>query len=326
MTGLEIVLLVLAILGLAVAATATVIILTLPRNDWHLCFPPNSWPVQVMFCAGTVLIFAFNVICRFTGWPAQAMQHLPFAACFAALLVNEFNAMLLHQAPERRLVLGSETLATMAAFCTVVGPIVTLTAYSVFFKVSHYAWHCLTALNGTVNAEPLTTVPCAQNPGDVVELFNSVTAYAYSYAYYLLCCATVMAFFATMHKTVYSNYMTMTVVSSWTLWTTNWCLRSIAPPEGLILTNGFVFLVLYLVPQVAVYCYAKSQGRAGQEEDECNDKDKRLPGAGSSPPPSPCLPDVTVDCGTWCVRWGLGRGDDDDVAQLVESTGSGGGT
>ncbi|QOE74359.1 G protein-coupled receptor-6.2 [Elephant endotheliotropic herpesvirus 3A] len=312
MTGLEILFLVLAILGLAVAITATAIILCLRPEEWRVCFPRNSWPIQVMFCAGTVLIFTFNVICRFTGWPPQAMQHLPFAACFATLLMNELNLLLIH-APERSLVLGAATLSTMTAFCTIIGPIVTMNVYSVFFRVSHYDWRCLNVLNGSVTVS--AAVPCAHTAAETVELFNAVTAYPYSYAYYLLSCAALLAFFATTHRSVYSNYLTMTVVASWTLWTTNWCLRSIAPTEGLILTNGFLFLALYLVPHVAVFCYVKRKVMTDGDYDKT--------GVGPSG-----LPDVTLDCGGWralgrCCRRG-GEGGEADNAYLVGGSDSGG--
>ncbi|UEH20451.1 G protein coupled receptor 5 [Elephant endotheliotropic herpesvirus 2] len=247
-----------AILGIVFTIAAFVSFLIFAVSNRPMCFPFNTWYTQFLFLAGLIIVFVLVIlyVCRPSIF--DYFGPLPFVICFSCLLVNAFDLVLLYR---YRIGLSAWTLLWLAFFCIFVNPIV-------LFQVDMallYAKTCgcfntsmlnTTVANNTTNATCTNHTEVYNNTAKSVIIITHLDTALYSYPYYLMFMALFLTCFS-FNRSLYVNYMFVTLLVSLLMWTVHWLVVSLLPSAGLALANGYAFLLLYVLPPILYRHYEK---------------------------------------------------------------------
>nr|QOE74763.1 G protein-coupled receptor 5 [Elephant endotheliotropic herpesvirus 1A] len=247
-------LLFLSVLGIVFTIAAIISFLTFYNRKKHLCFPYNTWYTQFLFLAGLIVVFILVILYICAPSRFEYFGPVPFVICFSCLLVNALNLLLIYR---YRIGLPSWMLVWMAFFCIFITPLVTLHVYKALVYVTNNACYNGTSLVNATNVVNSTSSAYLES----VSIWNSLITYLdtslYLYVYYLIVVSLFLSCFS-IKKSLYANYLFITLLLSWLLWTIHWCVSStiLLPATG-VTVNGYIFLLLYVLPPILYFHYER---------------------------------------------------------------------
>nr|AUH20916.1 G protein coupled receptor 5 [Elephant endotheliotropic herpesvirus 1A] len=242
-------LLFLSVLGIVFTIAAIIAFLIFYNRKKHLCFPYNTWYTQFLFLAGLIVVFVLVILYICAPSRFEYFGPVPFVICFSCLLVNALNLLLIYR---YRIGLPSWMLVWMAFFCIFLTPVVTFHVYKALLYITENACYNGTSLVNATNVQNSTSATVIWN-----SLITNLDTSLYLYVYYLIVVSLFLSCFS-VKKSLYANYLFITLLLSWLLWTIHWCVSStiLLSATG-VTVNGYVFLLLYVLPPILYFHYER---------------------------------------------------------------------
>ncbi|AHC02819.1 membrane protein EE45 [Proboscivirus elephantidbeta5] len=242
-----------AVLGIVFTVAAFISFVIFALSNRPMCFPFNTWYTQFLFLAGVIIVFVLVIlyVCRPSIF--DYFGPLPFVICFSCLLVNAFDLVLIYR---YRIGLSSWTLLWMAFFCIFINPIVLFQVDMALIYAKTCGCFNTSYLNNTVNATCWNATEIYNNTSKSISIVTHLDTALYSYPYYLMAVAMFLTLFS-FNRSLYSNYMFLTLLVSLLIWTIHWLVVSLLPSAGLALANGYAFLLLYVLPPIIYRRYER---------------------------------------------------------------------
>ncbi|UEH20560.1 G protein coupled receptor 5 [Elephant endotheliotropic herpesvirus 6] len=246
-------LLFLSVLGIAFTIAVIIAFFIFYNRKKHLCFPYNTWYTQFLFLLGLIVVFVLVILYICVPSRFEYFGPVPFVICFSCLLVNALNLLLIYR---YRIGLPSWMLIWMAFFCIFITPLVTLHVYKALVYVTNNACY-----NGTllINATAVVNATSQKYLKSVAiwnSLITDLDTSLYLYVYYLMIVALFLSCFS-VKRSLYANYLFITLLLSWLLWTIHWCVSSILLSATGVTVNGYIFLLFYVLPPIMYFHYER---------------------------------------------------------------------
>ncbi|UVZ35187.1 G protein-coupled receptor 6 [Elephant endotheliotropic herpesvirus 5B] len=258
-------------LGLLFTVFAVVVFLILLiRRSIRLTFPYNTLYVQLLFFFGLLFLFA-STITRMKYGPLLLLyiNQTPIAICFACLLIYAFDLFLIYCYD---FTLRDWVLLLMAIFCSVISPL------NVLYGRNALKYGIYNIGYDSISKHPLILVSYKfpNNDSLLNEYVNNVTSagaakvdnaqflfteMSFVYPIYLM----VVAFFVSLYscrKSVYGLWLTLTLLASIVLWVVYRCLSDTFDSQYLLIANGYIFLLFYVLPNL-IFMYKRKLFKSG---------------------------------------------------------------
>ncbi|UEH20449.1 G protein-coupled receptor 6 [Elephant endotheliotropic herpesvirus 2] len=250
-----------------VAAVAAFLIL-LKRRSLRFSFPYNTVYVQLLFFFGLLFLFS-STITRMKYGPLVFLyiNQTPIAICFSCLLIYAFSMFLLYGYDFS---LRDWVLLCMAVFCSLISPLNVLYGrnalrYGIFsVGISDVCKHPVILFghnvtdNRTVEYVKNVTTRGAAKVEDAQFMFTEMS---FVYPIYLMAVSFIVSLYS-CRKSVYGLWLTATLFASIVLWVVYRCLTETFDSQYLLILNGYLFLLFYVVPNL-IFMYKRRLFSAG---------------------------------------------------------------